>query len=66
MNKKIQSVLNLSAFIESQSLVLLDKLNELDIDELADEVESLSDHAEGVKQRIHAWFEVKMAEQQEQ
>ncbi|EMQ2878803.1 Rop family plasmid primer RNA-binding protein [Vibrio navarrensis] len=52
MDKKIQSVLNLSALIKSQSLVLLDKLNELDIDELADEVDALSDHAEGVKRYL--------------
>ncbi|ECO8719193.1 Rop family plasmid primer RNA-binding protein [Salmonella enterica subsp. enterica serovar Typhimurium] len=46
MNKQQQTALNMARFIKSQTLTLLEKLNELDADEQADICESLHDHAD--------------------
>ncbi|HFG6643118.1 TPA: Rop family plasmid primer RNA-binding protein [Salmonella enterica subsp. enterica serovar Bovismorbificans] len=46
MTKQEKTALNMARFIKSQTLTLLDKLNELDADEQADICESLNDLAE--------------------
>ncbi len=47
MTKQEKTALNMARFIRSQTLTLLEKLNELDADEQADICESLHDHADG-------------------
>lgn len=46
MTKQEKTALNMARFIRSQTLTLLEKLNELDADEQADICESLHDHAD--------------------
>ncbi|HGJ5856716.1 Rop family plasmid primer RNA-binding protein (plasmid) [Arsenophonus nasoniae] len=46
MNKQELSALNMAGFIKSQTLILLDKLNQLNLDDCADECEDLHDMAE--------------------
>ncbi len=46
MTKQQKTALNMAKFIQAQSLLLLDKLNELDFDEEADLCEKLNDSAE--------------------
>ena len=46
MNKQQKSALNMAKFIKGQSLLLLEKLNELDLDDEADLCEKLHDDAE--------------------
>ncbi|WP_334473080.1 Rop family plasmid primer RNA-binding protein [Arsenophonus sp. PmNCSU2021_1] len=46
MKKQELSVLNMAGFIKSQTLILLDKLNQLNLDDCADECEDLHDMAE--------------------
>ncbi|MBW0823917.1 Rop family plasmid primer RNA-binding protein, partial [Escherichia coli] len=46
MTKQEKTALNMARFIRSQTLTLLEKLNELDADEQADIGESLHDHAD--------------------
>ena len=48
MGKKEKSALNVAKFIRSQTLILLDKLNELDNDESAAACEKLHDDAEAL------------------
>ncbi|ENR8965139.1 TPA: Rop family plasmid primer RNA-binding protein, partial [Shigella sonnei] len=46
MTKQEKTALNMARFIRSQTLTLLEKLNELDADEQADICESFHDHAD--------------------
>lgn len=46
MTKQQQTALNMSKFIQAQTLLLLDKLNELDLDIEADLCEKLHEDAE--------------------
>lgn len=46
MTKQEQTALNMAKFIQGQSLLLLDKLNELDLDKEADMCEKLHEDAE--------------------
>ena len=46
MNKQQKSALNMAKFIRGQSLLLLEKLNELNLDDEADLCEKLHDNAE--------------------
>ncbi|MDR5611150.1 Rop family plasmid primer RNA-binding protein [Arsenophonus sp.] len=46
MTKQELSALNMAGFIKSQTLILLDKLNQLNLDDCADECEDLHDMAE--------------------
>lgn len=46
MNKQQKTALNMAKFIQGQSLLLLDKLNELDLDAQADLCEQLHEDAE--------------------
>ncbi|WP_096810312.1 Rop family plasmid primer RNA-binding protein, partial [Klebsiella pneumoniae] len=46
MTKQQQTALNMAKFIQNQSLLLLEKLNELDLDVEADLCEKLHDDAE--------------------
>lgn len=46
MTKQEKSALNMATFIKEQSLLLLDKLNELDLDIEADLCEKLHEDAE--------------------
>lgn len=49
MTKQQKSALNVAKFIQAQSLLLLEKLNELDLDGEADMCEKLHEDAE----RLH-------------
>lgn len=49
MTKQQKTALNMAKFIQAQSLLLLEKLNELDLDDEADMCEKLHDDAE----RLH-------------
>jgi len=46
LNKQQKTALNMARFIQGQSLLLLDKLNELDLDAEADLCEKLHEDAE--------------------
>ena len=46
MTKQHKTALNMAKFIQNQSLLLLEKLNELDLDAGADLCEKLHDDAE--------------------
>jgi len=46
LNKQQKTALNMAQFIQGQSLLLLEKLNELDLDAEADLCEKLNDDAE--------------------
>ncbi|HCA6557622.1 MAG: Rop family plasmid primer RNA-binding protein [Gammaproteobacteria bacterium] len=46
MTKQQRTALNMAKFIQAQSLLLLDKLNELDLDTEADLCEKLHEDAE--------------------
>ena len=50
MNKRHKTALNMAQFIQGQSLLLLEKLNELELDIEADMCERLHEDAE----RLHA------------
>ncbi|MEC3778679.1 Rop family plasmid primer RNA-binding protein [Escherichia coli] len=61
MTKQEKTALNMARFIRSQTLTLLEKLNELDADELdadeqADICESLHDHADELYRSCLARF----------
>ncbi|ECI2947117.1 Rop family plasmid primer RNA-binding protein [Salmonella enterica subsp. diarizonae] len=45
MTRQEKTALNMARFIRTQTLTLLEKLNELDADDQADLCESLHDHA---------------------
>ena len=49
MTKQQKTALNMAKFIQAQSLLLLEKLNELDLDDEADMCEKLHEYAE----RLH-------------
>ncbi len=49
MTKQQKTALNMAKFIQAQSLLLLEKLNELDLDDEADICEKLHEDAE----RLH-------------
>lgn len=46
MTKQELTALNMAGFIKSQTLILLDKLNQLNLDDCADECEDLHGMAE--------------------
>jgi len=46
MNKQQKTAVNMAKFIQGQSLLLLEKLNELDFDTEADRCEKLHEDAE--------------------
>lgn len=48
MTKQQKTVLNMAKFIQNQSLLLLEKLNELDLDVEADLFEKLDDDSENL------------------
>jgi len=56
MNKHHKTALNMAKFIHAQSLLLLEKLNELDLDTEADICERLHEEAE----RLHAGLLAKL------
>lgn len=56
MNKHHETSLNMAKFIQGQSLLLLEKLNELELDTEADICERLHEDAE----RLHAGLLAKL------
>ncbi|KAB7666838.1 Rop family plasmid primer RNA-binding protein, partial [Plesiomonas shigelloides] len=48
--------LNMAKFIRGQTLLLLEKLNELDLDEQADQCEKLHEDSEALYQSLVAEF----------
>ena len=48
MSKQYKTALNMAKFIQAQSLLLLEKLNELDLDTEADLCEKLHEDAEQI------------------
>ncbi|MGG4610753.1 Rop family plasmid primer RNA-binding protein [Providencia sp. Me31A] len=62
MNKQEKAVLNMAKFLQSQSLLLLEKLNELDSNNLDAETnlcEELHEQAESLRQQLSAKLEKK-------
>jgi len=56
LDKKQQTALNMAKFIQDQSLLLLEKLNELDLDAEADVCEKLHEDAEYLFRRLLTRF----------
>ncbi|KHK17077.1 regulatory protein Rop [Listeria monocytogenes SHL008] len=56
MTKQEKTALNMARFIRSQTLTLLEKLNELDADDQADICEALHDHADELYRSCLARF----------
>jgi len=56
LSKKQQTVLNMAKFIQGQSLLLLEKLNELNLDSDADLCEKLHEDAEFLYRRLSRRF----------
>ena len=56
MNKQQKTALNMAKFIRGQTLLLLEKLNELDQDEQADLCEKLHEDSEALYQSLVAKF----------
>ena len=57
MTKQEKAVVNMAKFLQAQSLLLLEKLNELDSDNLDAETnlcEKLHEQAESLRQRLSA------------
>jgi len=57
MTKQEKAVVNMAKFLQSQSLLLLEKLNELDSDNLDAETnlcEDLHEQAESLYKQLHA------------
>ncbi len=54
MTKQEKPALNMARFIRSQTLTVLEKLNDLDADEQADICESHHDHADALYRSCHA------------
>ena len=46
MTKQEQSALNMAGFIKNHTLILLDKLNQLNLDDCASDCEKINDMAE--------------------
>lgn len=46
MNKEQQAILNMAKFIKNQTLLLLERINNLDLDDCAEQCEILHEHAE--------------------
>ncbi|MCC2027771.1 Rop family plasmid primer RNA-binding protein [Leclercia adecarboxylata] len=61
MNKQQKIAVNMAKFIQDQSLLLLDKLNELDHDTEADLCEKLHEDAE----HLYRSLSVRLKEQQD-
>lgn len=56
MTKQEKAVVNMAKFLQTQSLLLLEKLNELNTDKLDTETnlcEKLHEHAESLHQRLN-------------
>ena len=49
LNKKEKSVVSMAKFIKSQSLMLLNKIEEQDLDDLAEDCEALNELAEKIE-----------------
>lgn len=57
MTKQEKAVVNMAKFLQTQSLLLLEKLNELNTDKLDTETnlcEKLHEHAEALHQQLNA------------
>ncbi|CDG96805.1 Regulatory protein rop [Xenorhabdus bovienii str. puntauvense] len=52
MNKQEKSCLNIAKFIRGQTLLLLEKINELDLDDEAEACEKLHDDAEALYHQL--------------
>ena len=53
MNKQETTALNMAKFIRAQTLLLLEKLDALDLDDEAAECEKLHEQAEGLYQKLN-------------
>jgi len=58
LNKQQKTALNMARFIQGQSLLLLEKLNELDLDVEADLCEKLHEDAEHLFTKMRNIFSV--------
>ncbi|MGE1724781.1 Rop family plasmid primer RNA-binding protein [Enterobacter hormaechei] len=54
MNKQQKTAVNMAKFIQAQSLLLLDRLNDLDLDHEADFCEKLHEDAERLYRSLSA------------
>ncbi|BEO69152.1 hypothetical protein SMQE31_46600 (plasmid) [Serratia marcescens] len=53
MNRQESAALNMAKFIRAQSLLLLEKLDELDLDDEAEDCEKLYEQAEALYQKLN-------------
>lgn len=56
MNKQEAAALNMAKFIRAQSLLLLEKLDGLNLDEAASDCETLHEQAEALCRRLDTHF----------
>ncbi|EKD2551841.1 Rop family plasmid primer RNA-binding protein [Escherichia coli] len=56
MNRQESAALNMAKFIRAQSLLLLEKLDVLDLDDAAGDCETLHEQAEALYQKLNAHF----------
>jgi len=61
MTKEQKTALNMAKFIQGQSLLLLEKLNALDLDREADVCEKLHEDAERLYRQMAALFDSQTA-----
>jgi len=52
VTKQEQTALNMAKFIQAQTLLLLEKLNDLNLDDSADECERLHEQSEQLRSRL--------------
>ncbi|WP_033567993.1 Rop family plasmid primer RNA-binding protein [Dickeya undicola] len=56
MNRQESAALNMAKFIRAQSLLLLEKLDALDLDDEAADCEKLHEQAEALYQKLNSRF----------
>ena len=54
MNRQESAVLNMAKFIRAQTLLLLEKIDQLDLDDEATDCEKLHEQAENLYQKLQA------------
>ncbi|HDC4807548.1 TPA: Rop family plasmid primer RNA-binding protein [Enterobacter kobei] len=62
MTKQESAALNMAKFIRAQSLLLLEKLDELDLDDEAADCERMHEQAEALYQKLSARFGIQDGE----
>lgn len=61
MNRQESAALNMAKFIRTQTLILLEKIDQLDLDDEATECEKLHEQAENLYQKLQARLDLDIA-----